>query len=113
MPLIYSQSLTVHIASHISAMTGFQPQFLLGASIEGLVADTMPLLRQLRVHEAFQVIRTWGNSWSTSDRYHERVRLPCLFGCVGAYVGHFLPPRGPPKEVLEPSVRPFMPSWSH
>ena len=27
------------------------------------------------------VIKTWANSWSTSDRYQEDLRLPCIFGC--------------------------------
>ena len=26
-------------------------------------------------------LRSLANGWSTSDRYHEAVRLPCLFGC--------------------------------
>ena len=34
------------------------------------------------MHEAFHVIRTWVNSWSTSTRYHEDPVPPCLFGCV-------------------------------
>ena len=28
-------------------------------------------------------MKTWSNSWSTSYRYHEARRLPCLFGCPG------------------------------
>ena len=28
-------------------------------------------------------MRTWSNSWSTSYRYHESRRLPCLLGCRG------------------------------
>ena len=27
------------------------------------------------------VVKSWGNSWATSDRFHEAVLLPCLFGC--------------------------------
>ena len=27
------------------------------------------------------VLKTWGNSWATSYRFHEPVLLPCLFGC--------------------------------
>ena len=30
---------------------------------------------------AMCVIKTWGNSWATSERYHEEVRLGCIFGC--------------------------------
>ena len=29
-------------------------------------------------------IKTITNSWSTSNRYHEPIRLPCIFGCEGA-----------------------------
>jgi hypothetical protein len=29
-------------------------------------------------------IKTITNSWSTSNRYHETIRLPCIFGCEGA-----------------------------
>jgi len=38
-------------------------------------------LKSLRKHDAMRVIKTWVNSWATSSRYHESVRLPCLFGC--------------------------------
>ena len=27
------------------------------------------------------ILKTWGNSWSTSYRYHEPKLLTCLFGC--------------------------------
>ena len=27
------------------------------------------------------VIKTWINSWSTTDRYHEMTRLRCILGC--------------------------------
>ena len=30
---------------------------------------------------ATQVLKTWINSWATSHRFHERIRLPCLLGC--------------------------------
>ena len=29
------------------------------------------------------VLKTWGNAWSTSERYHENLILPCIFGCGG------------------------------
>ena len=28
------------------------------------------------------IIKTWANSWATSDRYQEDLRLPCIFGCA-------------------------------
>ncbi len=39
-------------------------------------------LRTLRKHDA--VLKTWVNSWATSDRYKESLRLPCIFGCSEA-----------------------------
>ena len=27
------------------------------------------------------VIKAFSNSWVTSDRFHEDIRLPCIFGC--------------------------------
>ena len=30
------------------------------------------------------IIRTWANSWATSERYKETHRLPCIFGCLNA-----------------------------
>ena len=41
-------------------------------------------LRQLkgnRVADVLKVLKTWCNGWATSNRYHEAIRLPCLFGC--------------------------------
>ena len=37
----------------------------------------------MKCYEAIQVLRTWSNSWSTSYRYHESRKLPCLLGCAG------------------------------
>ena len=31
---------------------------------------------------ATQVIKTLANSWASSYRYHEKIKLPCLFGCT-------------------------------
>ena len=39
------------------------------------------ILKQLRKHDAVRVIKTWVNAWATSNRYHEAVQFPCLFGC--------------------------------
>ncbi len=36
------------------------------------------------MHEAIRVFKTWVNSWHSSNRYHESIRLPCIFGCAGA-----------------------------
>ena len=39
------------------------------------------LLPSLRKSEVMMILKTWGNSWSTSYRYHEPKLLTCLFGC--------------------------------
>ena len=45
--------------------------------------DAFKLLWGLRAHDAIRVFKTWVNAWCTSSRFHERVILPCLFGCPG------------------------------
>ncbi len=40
-------------------------------------------LKRHKAHEVIQIARTWFNSWSTTHRFHEESRLPCLLGCVG------------------------------
>ena len=37
--------------------------------------------RKLRKHDAMRVLKTWVNSWATSHRMHDPIRLPCLLGC--------------------------------
>ncbi len=52
------------------------------ASAEDLqVRACMTALKRLRQHDAMRVVKTWVNSWATTDRYHEAIRLPCIFGC--------------------------------
>lgn len=48
-------------------------------------------LGKIKGHSAMLVIKTLLNSWSTSERYHESQRLPCLFGCQTGQTGP-LPP---------------------
>ena len=36
-----------------------------------------------RKGHSLMFVKTIVNSWSTSHRYHETVRLPCIFGCEG------------------------------
>jgi hypothetical protein len=56
--------------------------FILGKfCADGWLDAVTPLLSQLKCFESVQVLRTWSNSWSTSYRYHESRRLPCLLGC--------------------------------
>ena len=51
--------------------------------VEELLNSALPFLKQLQRFEIVQVLKTWSNSWSTSHRYHEERRFPCLFGCPG------------------------------
>ena len=37
--------------------------------------------KKLGIGKFMMVIKTWANSWSTSDCYHEETRLPCIMGC--------------------------------
>ena len=46
------------------------------------LGDSFKTLKKMRKHEAFQVIKTWINSWATSRRFdHDSITLPCIFGC--------------------------------
>ena len=46
-----------------------------------LAASLMQLKRN-RVADVMKVLKSWCNGWATSYRYHEDIKLPCLFGCV-------------------------------
>ena len=70
------------VVKRVHMLVGPTSNVLIGEAIESLVSVAFSSLRKIRMHEAFQVIRTWVNSWSTSTRYHEDPVLPCLFGCV-------------------------------
>ena len=46
------------------------------------LGESFKVLKSIRKHEAFQVIKTGINSWATSRRFdHDEVTLPCIFGC--------------------------------
>ena len=53
-------------------------------------------IQPLPLASKIMAIRTLCNAWTTSDRYHEKHRLHCIFGC--GLVGPLLDPR--PKDVL-------------
>ena len=36
------------------------------------------------------IIKTWANSWSTSERYQEDLCLGCVFGCNGYALGNHI-----------------------
>ena len=44
--------------------------------------SSLRVLKGNRVADVLKVLKTWCNGWATSDRYHENIRLPCLFGCT-------------------------------
>ncbi len=48
--------------------------------------------KNIQPASAVKVIKTWLNGWATSDRMHEEVILPCLFGCSGKndVLNHYL-----------------------
>ena len=60
--------------------TLFSPYQILDSDLD--FEQAASFLRQLRKHDAMRVVKTWSNAWATSNRYHEAIRLPCLFGCA-------------------------------
>ena len=40
--------------------------------------------RRLPSRARIAVIKTWTNGWATTERFHEEVILPCIFGCGGS-----------------------------
>ena len=40
-------------------------------------------LKRCSTHIAMCTIKTYTNGWCTTHRFHESVRLPCIFGCQG------------------------------
>ena len=43
--------------------------------------DLFARLQDYSIEKKVMVLRSICNGWATSYRYHETVRLPCLFGC--------------------------------
>ena len=74
----FPNDLQAHVSKHVFKMLGADAD----SAAQFALDDTFKAMRKLRKHEAMQVIKTWVNSWSTSDRYHEDVLLPCLLGCA-------------------------------
>ena len=79
---VHPNSLIKLIGLRVAKMTKHSHENLIGSDLESKVALSANHLKKLRMHDAFQVLRTWLNAWTTSTRYHEAVTLPCLFGCV-------------------------------
>ena len=69
-----------HISKHIAQLLELD----LDGSCTFAFGEAFRLLKSIRKHEAFQVIKTWVNSWATSRRFdHDTLTLPCIFGCSG------------------------------
>ena len=70
--------LVKHISKHIAQLLVINSD---GSSTFSF-GEAFHLLRSSRKHEAFQVMKTWVNSWATSRRFdHGTITLPCIFGC--------------------------------
>ena len=59
---------------------------------EQSVKELLTVLKASRPHVAMCCVKTVTNAWATSHRYHEHVRLGCVFGCGGAddTLSHYL-----------------------
>ena len=79
MQIGFPNDIQAHVSKHIFQYIGADVDK--NATLD--LADCFKCLRNLRKHEAMQVIKTWCNSWSTSYRYHEEVLYQCLLGCPG------------------------------
>ena len=69
----------------------FIPYEIEGTGVDLSAALTI-MKKRLRKHGVMRVIKTWCNSWGTSARMHERIRLPCLLGCQEAedHMAHYV-----------------------
>ena len=60
---------------------GFSHQYIISRSD---VDKAFELAKASSYHDAIAWLKTVTNGWCTSDRMHEHVKLPCIFGCKGA-----------------------------
>ena len=74
----FINSLDVTISRRLSGL--FQP-YSLDFQNSILLDVCFATLKKNSVSVATKVIKTWTNAWATSYRYHEGIKLPCLFGC--------------------------------
>jgi len=70
----------IHVTIEKRLAKLYQPYELDFNSSISLTAS-LRLLKGNRAADVLKVLKTWCNGWATSNRYHEAVRLPCLFGC--------------------------------
>ena len=72
---MYPDRMTCFIRDKILRLCPSRPE------VDMNVSEAFQVLQKLRRHDAMSVIKTWTNSWATSDRYHENEIFPCLLGC--------------------------------
>jgi len=67
---------------------GIPPTFSLPCDLpKYLIRTSKGLPPQVRMI----ALKTWCNSWATTERYHEEVQLECVFGCGGSdNLAHYL-----------------------
>ena len=54
-------------------------------------AEFLTFSKRLPMQARMAALKTWGNSWCTSERFHEEVILPCVLGCNGKdELAHYL-----------------------
>jgi len=60
-------------------------------SNSAFAAEFLTFSKRLPMQARMAALKTWGNSWCTSERYHEEVILPCVLGCSGKdELAHYL-----------------------
>jgi len=77
LPFIYPLSTSQLIAKRATDLVPSQAGDVDLQQIEAACA----LLRKLPHYACSHILKTWVNSWATSDRYHEEIRHKCFFGC--------------------------------
>ena len=87
---MYPNDLNEHCAKHFvdmaNAPMNAQASVRYGVHMSHLIEHlqinkAIPILKKMRVNEAFQVIKTWTNAWATARGYQGRPVAPCFFGC--------------------------------
>ena len=77
--------------TRLPLLVGSEPH----TSLQFLTDQGFPrICRKLGKSSMMMVVKSWANAWTTSDRLHEDLRLPCILGCgdVGAKdsLSHYL-----------------------
>jgi len=60
-------------------------------SSSAFAAEFLTFSKRLPMQAGMAALTTWGNSWCTSERFHEELILPCVLGCNGKdELAHYL-----------------------